>query len=451
MFCDGLMRESRSGTGLVRGRKFTGHGRRRCAGRHAADGGRERCERMRAAGVIAEFNPFHKGHAYLLEQARRTGADAVAVVMSGCFTQRGEPACMPPAPRCAAALQAGADLVIELPLPWAMAAADTFAAGAVSLLSALGCVDRLVFGSETGDVEKLSDCVRMLGEADGSGAFADALAAGCSFPRARQHAVHTLFPQADTTPLSRPNDTLALAYLQACARQEAPFAPVAVRRLFAGHDMEGEQEGFASAARVRALLATGREEKALGCVPEAAAALYRRTLADGAAPYRAVYAERAVLARLRCLDAAAIARVPDVSEGLENRLLAAVRHAGGLEQLYAAVKSKRYTLARVRRAVWGAFLGLSRSHTAAMPPYLRVVGLGPRGREILRCAGHAARLPIVTRHADVMGLGTFARHIYALECRATDLYGLFLPRVQPSGMLQRTELIRSQTLQSRPE
>ncbi|MFT8888567.1 MAG: nucleotidyltransferase family protein [Ethanoligenens sp.] len=406
---------------------------------------------MQVAGVIAEFNPFHNGHAHLLREAHRTGADAVAVVMSGCFTQRGEPACMSPTTRCAAALHAGADLVVELPLPWAMAAADTFAAGAISLLKALGCVDRLVFGSETGDTDKLTECVRMLNEVDGSSAFADALAAGCSFPRARQNAVHILFPQADISPLSRPNDTLALAYLNACAKLKAPFNPFAVRRVFAGHDTVGEEAGFSSAAQVRALLTAGREEKALACVPEQAAVLYRRALAAGAAPYRAAYAERAVLARLRCLDAAALARVPDVSEGLENRLLSAVHRASGLEPLFSAIKSKRYTLARVRRVVWGAFLGLSRTHTAAPPPYLRILGIGPRGRDILRRAGQTGSLPIVTRHADVAGLGTFARHVYELECRANDLYGLFLPCVQPTGMLQRTELIHVQTLQNRPK
>lgn len=395
---------------------------------------------MRVAGVVAEFNPFHNGHAHLLQEAHRH-ADAVAVVMSGCFTQRGEPACMPPAPRCAAALRAGADLILELPLPWAMAAADTFAEGAVSLLQALGCVDTLVFGSESGDANRLLACVDMLHAADGSSVFADGLAEGYSFPRARQRAVQALFPQADLSPLSDPNDTLAIAYLQACAKLKAPFMPLAVRRVFAGHDTAGEQDGFASASRIRALFAAGQNEKALNFVPEQAKNIYRKTLADGAAPFRMDYADRAVLARLRCLDAAAFAKVPDVSEGLENRLLAAVRRANGLDVLFDAVKSKRYTHARVRRMVWGSFLGLSRTHTTVRPPYLRVVGIGARGREILRCAGQAGCLPILTRHADAAGLGAFGKHLYALECRAADLYGLFLPEIQPGGLLQQTGIV----------
>lgn len=401
---------------------------------------------MKAAGVIAEFNPFHKGHAYLLAQARESGADCVAVVMSGHFTQRGEPACMPESVRCEAALRAGADLVVELPLPWAMAAADTFAYGAVCLLDALGCVDRLVFGSECGDVGAIRACAQMLHEADGSPAFAAALAAGCSFPRARLSAVQALFPQGDISPLTRPNDTLAVAYLRACARADAVFEPVAVRRLFAAHDRADTQRGFASAARIRALLAAGQGQRAFSHVPEDAALLYARALALGAAPFRPELAERAVLARLRCMDAPAFARVPDVAEGLENRLAAAARRAPGLEQLYRAIKTKRYTHARVRRIVWSAFLGLSRMHTAAPPPYLRVLGIGERGREILRTARSAGRLPVVTRHADMAALGKFAQSVYALECRAADLYGLFLPVVQPCGALQASPILRAPVL-----
>lgn len=397
---------------------------------------------MWTAGVIAEFNPFHNGHAYLLQEARRSGADAVAVVMSGCFTQRGEPACMPPALRCAAALHAGADLVVELPLPWAMAAADTFALGAVALLRALGCVDTLVFGSESGDVEQLSACVRMMREADGSRVLADALADGYSFPRARHTALHALFPQADLSPISNPNDTLALAYLRACDKQEAPFVPFAVRRVAAEHDKPGKQGSFASASYIRELFVSGQVEAALACVPEAAAQEYRSAFASGSAPFRVEYADRAVLARLRCLDAKTLAQVPDVSEGLENRLLAAVRYADSLKSLVDAVKSKRYTHARIRRMVWGAFLGVSRLDIAAFPPYLRVLGIGARGREILCKASRAGMLPILTRHADTDRLEKFGQHIYALECRAADFYGLFLPKVQPAGMLQRTKLIR---------
>lgn len=400
--------------------------------------------RMRVAGVIAEFNPFHNGHAHLLAETRRAGADAVAVVMSGCYTQRGEPSSMLPSTRCAAALSAGADLVVELPLPWAMAAADTFAFGAVSLLQALGCVDRIVFGSESGDTGALLECARMLRAADGSDALAEALASGCSFPRARLEAVRALFPQADTAPLFSPNDTLAVAYMQACTGLGAPFEPVAVRRAFAGHDKSDEKDGFSSASRIRALIEDGETERALAFVPEHAAALYRKALADGTAPFRPVYAERAVLARLRCMDAAAFARVPDVSEGMENRLTDAVRNADSLEHLYAAVKSRRVTLARVRRVVWGAFLGISRAYTAAPPPYVRVLGIGARGRDILRCAGRAGTLPVITRHADAAGLDGTAGSIYALECRAYDLYGLFLPKVQPAGLLQRTALQRMQ-------
>lgn len=176
-------------------------------------------------------------------------------------------------------------------------------------------------------------------------------------------------------------------------------------------------------------------------MPKEAAEVYRRALSVGAAPFRGALAERAVLSRLRAMDAPAFARTPDVSEGLENRLVSLAGRATGLEQLYKAIKTKRYTHARVRRIVWGAYLGLTRMHTAAPPPYLRVIGIGARGNDILREAGRTKRLPVVSRHADIAPLGTFAKSIYALECRASDLYGLFLPVVQPAGVLQSSPVL----------
>ncbi len=396
---------------------------------------------MKTAGFVAEFDPFHAGHAYLLRKAKEAGAEAAAVVMSGCFTQRGAPAAMPPAARCAAALACGADLVVELPLPWAMAPADTFARGAVFLLSALGCVDTLAFGSESGDAEKLAECARLLKKADGSPEMARALAAGKSFPRARAEALRALFPKADLAPLFSPNDTLALAYLRAMREQGAPFSPLAVRRVFAAHGGEEERNGFASASHLRRLLAAGRTEEALAFMPAEAAAVCRRALDSGAAPFQLKKAEPAVLSYLRRLTAADFAQVPDVSEGLENRLAAAAGRAERLEELTFAVKSKRVTLARVRRILWSAFLGIEKRDAAGFPPYLRVLGFTEKGKELLRCAKKTGRLPVLTRYADAAGLPDAVRRLYDLECRAYDQYGFFLPKSRPAGLLARTGVI----------
>lgn len=387
---------------------------------------------METAGIVAEYNPFHNGHAYHIEQTRKTGCSHVVVVMGGCFTQRGEPACMRKQPRCEAALRNGADLVIELPVPWATASAETFAYGGVYLLNALGVVDVLSFGSESGDTAALSDLTEKVLSLDGSESLAAALRTGVSFPRAREMALAEANP--GFAPLLRhPNDLLAIEYLKAAARLGSRMQPLAVPRAGGPHDDPLPGGAFASASHIRRLLAEGQAEKALRYVPESAAAVYRREIAQGHAPLQSSAAEMAILSYLRRLEARDFATLPDVCEGLENRLAEAVRQADSLDGLYAAAKSKRYTLSRIRRIVLSAFLGIDREIRSGPPPYIRVLGMNRRGADLLGAARSTAALPVVSRHADVAALGERARRVYALECLAADLYGLCLPRRLPCG------------------
>lgn len=387
---------------------------------------------MRVAGIVAEYNPFHAGHAYHMAQTRLAGCTHIAVVMGGNYTQRGEGACMDEAARCEAALRGGADLLLGLPLPWAAASAETFALGAVSLLEALRCVDTLSFGSETGDLPALQSAAAELERLDG-GRLRQALRGGLSFPRAREAALAGRL--ADPALLRRPNDILGVEYLKALRRLGSSIRPLAVRRRGAGHDSSGTGEGFASASFIRSLMAGGRWEEAGRWLPAGSLAVCRREFAAGRAPFRPEAAEPLILGQLRRMGPEDFARLPDVSEGLENRLFRAAQEATTLEGLYAAVKTKRYTLSRVRRMVLAAFLGLERSLTAAPPPYIRVLGLNGRGAEILRAARPS--LPLISRHADTAALDARGAAIYARECLGADLYALCLPKRLPCGQMQR--------------
>ncbi|MDR3645480.1 MAG: nucleotidyltransferase family protein, partial [Clostridia bacterium] len=170
---------------------------------------------MRVAGVIAEYNPFHSGHALHLTSTRAAGCTHIAVVMSGNYTQRGEPAVIGKASRCAAAMSAGADLVLELPLAWATSSAEGFARGGVSLLAALGCVSVLSFGSESGSVDEIRAWAKRLDALEGGEVLKRHLKDGVSFPTARQAAAEELFE--GTLPPRGPNDLLAAEYLRAAA------------------------------------------------------------------------------------------------------------------------------------------------------------------------------------------------------------------------------------------
>lgn len=387
---------------------------------------------MRTAGIVAEYNPFHNGHARHISQTRMAGCSHVVVVMGGCFTQRGEPACLRKQARCETALQNGADLVIELPVPWATASAETFAYGGVYLLEALGVVDVLSFGSESGSIRELEGLAAQVLSLDGSETLAAALRTGVSFPRAREMVLEKTAPDAASL-LRRPNDILAVEYLKAAARLDSRMCPLAVPRAGSAHDSPLPGGSIASASFIRSLLADGQTEKALCFMPESAAAVCRREIAEGYAPLQPQAAETAMLSYLRRLGPHDFAAVPDVCEGLENRLAAAVRRAVSMDGLYSAVKTKRYTLSRVRRILLSAFLGIDREIRAGPPPYIRVLGMNRRGAELLGAARSAATLPIVSRHADFAALGERARRVYARECLASDLYGLFPPRRLPGG------------------
>lgn len=392
---------------------------------------------MLTAGIVCEYNPFHRGHAYLIDRLRAQGATHVAVVMSGNFVQRGEAAVLTKHARARQALLCGADLVAELPLPWAVAGAERFALGGIALLDALGA-DVVGFGSECGNVERLRAASDALSSPLLRDAMRGELQKGATFAAARQSAVERLFGGETAGLLRDPNNILGIEYLRAIGRLGSRMEPVTVRRAGSAHDAE-DGGVFCSSRQVRSLLKSGGDCSSL--MPAPAYAALREELAAGRAPADLFLAERAVLAKLRCMREADFAALPDLSEGLENRLLGAVRRATGLEELYSLVKTKRYPLARIRRIALSAFLGLKASDAAGTPPYLRILGIGERGPEILRAARDSAKLPVVSRASELAALDGRAGEIAALESRAADLYALCLPKAAPCGLDRAEKLV----------
>lgn len=384
---------------------------------------------MAVAGIVAEFDPFHLGHLYLIDAVRRRlGAGTpVVAALSGCFTQRGGAAVCTPQARAEMALRGGADLVLELPLPWALAGAERFAAGGVALARALGCVDTLLFGSEEGDIRPLWQLARALF----SPAFPQALQQvepTLPFARRRQRAAAHLVGEETAALLEKPNCILGVEYLKAILSQGDGLKAEAFPRQGAGHDVPDPQGPILSASQARELLRQGAD--LTGRLPQATLSLWEELRAQGKCPSSLERLERAVLCRLRSMTVENFAALPDVSEGLENRLYQAARQAGSLEEFYALVKSKRYSHARVRRLCMSAFLGVLRD-APCQPPYLRVLGMTPTGREILRRAQPS--LPLALRAADFQRLGGQALSLFQLEAHAGDLYALSLPAPLPCG------------------
>lgn len=371
---------------------------------------------MRVAAVIAEFNPFHNGHAYLLQQARRAGAQRVAAVMSGSFVQRGEPALFDKWVRAGAALRCGADLVLELPLPYAVSGAQRFARGAVALCDALGAADTLVFGCEA-PPQELLQARQLLQSPQLPALIQRELRAqpGIPFAAARTQALAALGGQQLAGVLKGPNNALALEYLAALMERGSRLAPLPICRVGAAHDAAGIAEGFASASLLRGLFWQEGPEALAPYVPPEALALYRQAAFLDRPAF-----ETAMLSRLRSLPADALSRLPELSEGLEHRLSAAIREARTLPELYGRMKSKRYSHARMRRLALAAFLGLEERHTLAPPPYLRILGYTAAGRELL---GRAA-LPLGGSLKRLGERDALCGELARLEAAAGDQYAL---------------------------
>ena len=374
---------------------------------------------METAGIVAEYNPFHRGHAWhIAETRRRLGGDApVVCVMSGHWVQRGECALADKWLRAALALDRGADLVVELPTPWAMASAESFARGAVSLLAATGVVDVLSFGSETGELAPLEEAAAALDAPDYPERLRAALGRGLSFPAARQEA-------AGAACLSAPNNNLGVEYLRSLRALGSTIRPLTVPRQGVGHDGPAAG-GFASASELRRLLRAGRGEEAAPYLT----APWSGELAD------MQHIERAVLARLRTMGEGDWAALPDGggAEGLPSRLAKAAREAVSLEDFYTRAKTRRYPHARLRRLALAAFLDLRAAERPAAPPYVRVLGLGGRGRALLRRMKDTCPLPVIVKPAQARELDGPARTLFESEARYTDLYGLCFPAPRPCG------------------
>ncbi|MBR5559528.1 MAG: nucleotidyltransferase family protein [Oscillospiraceae bacterium] len=387
---------------------------------------------MKIAGVIAEYNPFHNGHALQLQQLRQLGYTHIAVAMGGNFLQRGSAAVCSKQLRAQMALENGADLVVELPLSWACAPAQRFAAGGVAILEALGC-QTIAFGSECGNLDLLQQAAQATQSDKVAHLTQQLMKDGRTFAAARQAAMAQLYPADVAAVFDNPNDNLCVEYLLALQNQHSHMEPLALQRVGAAHDTAQVSEGIASASHIRRLLEEGCWEEACGLMPPSAWNILRSALANNRAPAELRRAESAVLAKLRSMTAHDFAALPDVSEGLENRLYDAARHACSLEEFYQLAKTKRYTLARIRRLTTAAFLGLHKAELPDLPPYLRVLGFTQQGTELMSAAKQKNALPLSHSLSRLEELGGEAAVTARLEAASTDLYHLMTPVPLPCG------------------
>lgn len=393
------------------------------------------------AGIIAEYDPFHNGHAWQLQQAKALGARRVAVAMSCGLTQRGALPLLPESVRVQAALTCGADLVFALPAPYACSGAERFARAGVQLLAAAGC-DALVFGAETPDAALLMEAARVLSGAEYRTALKARLAAGArSFAAARQAAVEAVCPGTGLAALlDKPNNNLAVEYCKAILELGASLVPIPLPRQGAGHGQALTETGgqFASASALRTLWQNGGADAAAPYVPAEVLPLYREAFAAGQYTDLAA-AQRCQLAllRSRCAGTAPFAQVRGISEGLEHRLEAAVRSSTTHAELLDSLTTVRYPRARMRRLAMDAALGYSADASPALPPYLHLLGAQKDALPLLK----AAALPVSHSLARLAEQNAPCRAVVDAQLQACDFGALCRKKPEPMGGALRQKII----------
>lgn len=361
---------------------------------------------MLSTGIICEYNPLHLGHKKQIDLIKSTYPDGgIVCLMSGNYVQRGYPAVIDKSLRAEAAIHSGADLVLELPVTACLSSAEGFAREGVRILG--GFCNRLCFGAESAGKEALLAAAQALLSDSFPGILRAELDKGISFPAARQAALLAMGVQTDT--LSLPNDILATEYCKAILQQNSPMEPMPITREGNYHDSCIDEEN-PSATALRAAMTDGKDW--LRHVPEAArpvfAAANIHTLSAG---------EQAILYRLRTMTDAEFESLPYSSEGLWRKLMHNARKYATLEEIITATKSKRYTRTRLDRMVMCAFLGITQADMDAPAPYVRVLALNDKGRELLKEARKTGLFP---------NAGEWIDSAYQeLENRAGKLYSLF--------------------------
>lgn len=368
---------------------------------------------MKIAGIIAEYNPFHQGHAWHIRETHRH-CDAVVVCMAGSYTQRGEAACLSKWDRARMALTCGADAVFELPALFAVRPADAFARGGTAILDGVG-VDMLSFGSETDDVaflERLAELRRAEPEEMTLG-LRRGLDAGMSHARAWGEAA-AKWLGVEPERLNAPNAILGAEYMRALRDRSSGMEILPVVRRGDYHGLMPEKAQFASATAVRLALREGRMDDALAWTPPEVGDIL------AGAP-RMHDPDDLLLHCLRTMPLEEIAALPGVGEGLERRVKRMADQAGSMEELASLVKCKRYTRARLMRLMAHALLGMTDEMCLrhAEPEYARLIGMRSDAGGLLRALRDRARIPLVS---DPMQLKE--DEVFQLECRATDLRAL---------------------------
>lgn len=378
---------------------------------------------MKVSAIICEYNPLHNGHVHHIRETKRHGASHLVCVLSSNFVQRGDVAILSKFDRARLAVKAGADLVLELPVAFSCAAAEVYATGAVSLLNSLGIVDELSFGSSTGDMEimtLLTEASRSTTEIYGE-RIRERMKQGDSYPAAVWEIVRQRYGYQVAGKMHDPNNLLAIEYMKAMQKQRVSFSAYTIPRRCVMHDSPETSGQYASGSFIRKSIMEGDLNYVDFMPPYASKMLADRITEGRVATVRQL--ERVALYRMRTVSQEELLTLPDVNESLARRFYAA-RNANSLDEMLAQVKTKCYTMSRIRRIVMCALLGIRKEVISQPVPYARVLAFSDRGRELMSIAQQKSTIPIHTSLARLRDENDITREFAEMEERASHVYGL---------------------------
>lgn len=381
--------------------------------------------KMATVGIVAEYNPFHLGHKYQIDKIREQfGEDtAIVAIMSGNFTQRGEPAIFDKLTRASAAVLGGVNLVLELPFPYSMSSAEFFAEAGIYILDSLGCIDYLSFGSECADMEILKKIAGALSEP--------------SLPKAESHdsvgyaarCEKLLLESGITAPdFFTSNNILAVEYLKALSKLESRIVPTTIKRDGADYNSQILSENsLPSAMAIRSLLCKN-DVSALDFVPKSAKEVFLEAIQSSHAPCLAERLDRAVIASLRLnVPTLSDRNIHDTDGGLYNRIRSISFDTDSISSLTELAKTKKYTTARIRRAIWCSYLGVTSSDVKTHPSFTQLLAMDDVGKELLKRIKKRTDFPILTKPSRYTEADTAFLRAKELSDAADSVFQLTKP------------------------
>ena len=384
-------------------------------------------------GIIAEYNPFHNGHLYHINQSKElVNPDYTVCIVSGNFVQRGNVSIIDKWSKTEMALRGGANLVIELPTIYSISSAENFSEGCIKILSSFKSDTVLSFGSECGDINTLDRFAEILYKEppEYKSLLNHELQTGISYPKARENAllmyVNDIRKYANT--LSCPNNILGIEYLKAIKRLKSNILPITLKRFGVEHDSSNIVDSFASATHIRTLLCENKDISKL--VPRFTYDILARQINSGKSVLDIAAFEREILYSLRRMTNNEIKNLPDVTESLANSLIYAINSCNSYSEVIDMVKSKTYTLSRIKRILLYALLGITKDdmeNSRKTKPYIRVLGLDEKGKELLsELAKSNSKVPVITsvKNFYTTSNNKILNRMLNLDILATNIYTL---------------------------